>query len=534
MARPGPRERQKVALSHYAAIAPRIEREVPPGARMALWRELAREHGVTVRTLQRWQQRFLQGGLEGLTAPEHRSDHGTLRALPQEVLDAAVALRREQPDRGGRSLVLLLEARFPEYRGRIARPTLDRHLRRLGATRRQLGPGQRVLRRFRSPHRNALWIADFCLPPLLWRDGEQQKPVVILGILDHHTRRLLHFAGAANRQASTVEDGLKAAIATFGLPTSLYTDNGVELVGSLVDGACAHLGIRHIRSSVGLPEGRGAIERFFRTFQESFLPEMAAKAMVPTLPELNRYLAAWQHEFYEAQPHDGLTVAGKPLSPLQAWEADGTPLRPVDPVRLNAAFLLSVERRVDKTSLVSLDGVRYLCPDALVGAKVELRHHPAHPGDPLQVWEHDRFVGLAFPYVAPEQVPHRPAPPPPPVASGPGASALDILDAQRQQKLQATLAGALPVPATPLPFTEAAAAALLERALGRGLQGQETRWLADTWRRCGGLDAAICDQALGGFIARHGTGQHLVHYLDQIQQAHVRARRGAPLQREGN
>lgn len=60
--------------------------------------------------------------------------------------------------------------------------------------------------------------------PLLWRDGEQQKPVVILGILDHHTRRLLSFAAAANRQASTVKDGLKAAIATFGLPGRFYHD----------------------------------------------------------------------------------------------------------------------------------------------------------------------------------------------------------------------------------------------------------------------------------------------------------------------
>ena len=98
--------------------------------------------------------------------------------------------------------------------------------------------------------------------------------------------------------------------------------------------------------------------------QNSFLPEMAAKALIPTLAELNRFLGAWQHEFYEQEPHDGL---GGKLSPLAAWEADPTPLRPVDPARLNAAFLLSLERRVDKTALVSLHGVRYLCPDALVG-----------------------------------------------------------------------------------------------------------------------------------------------------------------------
>ena len=80
------------------------------------------------------------------------------------VLQAAVALRREQPARSTRSLVLLLEERCPELRGRIVRVTLDRRLRRLGMTRRRLREDGRVLRRFQTPYRNALWIADFSVP----------------------------------------------------------------------------------------------------------------------------------------------------------------------------------------------------------------------------------------------------------------------------------------------------------------------------------------------------------------------------------
>jgi len=129
MPRPGPRDRQKIALSHYVAIAPRIEHEVPPGERMALWRQLAIEHGVTVRTLQRWHQTFLKEGLDGLAPAEHRSDRGQLRALPETLLDAAVQLRREQPERGSSALILLLEARSalcPQMR-------LGRHRCRVGA-----------------------------------------------------------------------------------------------------------------------------------------------------------------------------------------------------------------------------------------------------------------------------------------------------------------------------------------------------------------------------------------------------------------
>jgi putative transposase len=518
----GFRERQQVALKHYVAIAPRVEQEVPPGERMRLWRELAAEHGVAVRTLQRWHHRYVHGGgLDGLMPPEQRADHGRLRALPEQVLEAAVRLRREQPGRSARMLVVLLEQQFPELKGRIARPTLDRHLRRLGVTRRQLEAEGRPLRRFRSPHRNALWIADFNFPPLQWRDGADLRPVVIFAILDHHSRRVPHLAAHPCHDALAVEQGLREAIAAFGVPEVWYHDNGRELTSGIVLSALAELGIRHVASRVGLPEGRGAVERFFRTFEQSFLPEMAAKGMVPTLPELNRYLTAWVREFYERQPHDGL--GGQ--TPLSVWEADRAPLRHVDPVRLSGAFLLHVQRRVDKTALIRIQHHTYLCSDTLVLAKVEARYHPAHLDQPVQIWREGRFVQLAYPYVPPEQVP-RQQPPAPPTPSGPGPSALDLFDQQRRERLEQTLQAALPQPDAALPFTEAAAAALLERLLDRHLDAQERRWLAETWRRCGGLDPAVCDRALGAFVSRHGTRQHLVYYLDQIETAHLRARKG--------
>ena len=329
------RERQRVALKRYRAIAARVEAEVAPGARMALWRDLAAEYGVTVRSLQRWYRRFMRGGgFEALMPPEHRKDQGQLRALPEEALQAAVALRRAQPARSTRGLILLLEAQFPELKGCIHRVTLDRHLRRLGMTRKRLQATTRPLRRFQSPRRNALWIGDFNFPPLQWREGSELRPAVIFAIIDHYSRRLPHFGAHPRRDAVAVEHALREAVAEFGAPDKWYVDHGSELQSGIVLSAVADLGIHNIPSTVGAPEGRGAIERLFRTFEESFLPEMAAKAMVPTLPEFNRYLTAWAREFYERSPHDGLD--GK--TPLEVWEADPTPLRHVDPVRLDAAW----------------------------------------------------------------------------------------------------------------------------------------------------------------------------------------------------
>ena len=127
--------------------------------------------------------------------------------------------------------------------------------------------------------------------------------------------------------------------------------------------------------------------------------------------------------------------------------------------------------------------------------------------------------------MAPERVPHQNTPPPP-APAGPGPSALDLFDRQRRERLEQTLQAALPVPDVALPFTEAAAAALLERLLDRSLNEQERRWLAETWRRCGGLQAPLCERALAAFIRQHGTRQHLVYYLDQLEAAHLHARKG--------
>ena len=304
---------------------------------------------------------------------------------------------------------------------------------------------------------------------------------------------------------------LQEAISAFGLPARWYHDNGAELTSHVVLGALEQLGIRHVASTVGVPAGRGAIERLLRTFEESFLPEMAAKAMVPTLDELNRYLLAWARESYERNPHEGL--GGR--TPLQAWEQDRAPLRRAEPVHLTGAFLLPAVRGVDKTALISVRA----CPGGGAGAG-------ALPSGAARSARADLDAGslpadglpLRSPGRGPPANPRRPAaagsrpkrpghlPPPAPRAAGADPAA----GAARRAGGPTLHRGRGPAGAAPRP------------APGRT---QERRWLGETWRRCGGLQAERCTRALAVFIARHGTGQHLLYYVDQIEAAHLRAAR---------
>ena len=65
---------------------------------------------------------------------------------------------------------------------------------------------------------------------------------------------------------------------------------------------------------------------------------------------------------------------------------------------------------MDKTALISVKHHKFLCSAVLVGAQVQVRYHPARLDQPVQFWQHDRFLQLAFPYVAPERVPHENTP----------------------------------------------------------------------------------------------------------------------------
>ena len=517
------RQRLQVALRRHAAISLLAADRAPPGGRTALVAALARAHGVTPQTIWRWWKRFrrAQQQLEGLMPPAHRADAGSLRAFPPQALEEAVRLREEEPRRSTTTLIELLTRLHPEWQGRIHRPTLDRHLRRLGKTRRRLAHSGRVLRRFESAARNDLWLADFCLPALSFQDGGEIHRAILLAVLDHHSRLVPAARFVPSRQALFVEEVLKAAFARYGLPRVLFVDNGAELTGSLVQSGCSHLGIRLVRAQVGQPESRGAIERFFRTVQEGFVPEMAAKAMIPTLPELNRFWEAWLEEFYHGRPHAGLRTAERERSPRQAWEEDPTPLRCLDPVTIDAAFLLRAPRRVDRTALIRWEGRSYLCHDALAGERVEMRYHPAHP-ESVQLWKDGRFLQVAFRYLPPEHVPRQDAPPPRPA---PRESLLDLLDRQRQQRLQQALASPAPAP-TPA-FSEALAAALLEQRLGRNLSEREQQWLAESWRRDGGWDADTTAAAVDTYLASFGRERHLAYYLEFITQAHLRARQTA-------
>jgi putative transposase len=215
-------------------------------------------------------------------------------------------------------------------------------------------------------------------------------------------------------------------MASRGIPKAVYLDNGSAMVSRQLLRACAVLGIRLIHSTVRRPEGRGKIERFFRTVRDEFLVELPTTT-VADLGELNRLFTAWLETVYHRRSHSETGEA-----PIDRF--DTTKVKLPTAGQLREAFLWSETRTVTKTATVSLHSNDYQVDAVLVGRKVELVFDPFDLTD-IEVRLDGRPMGAAVPHrIGRHSHPAaRPDPAQLPPAPSTGIDYLRLVEAQRDR-----------------------------------------------------------------------------------------------------
>lgn len=365
--------RTNEALFRYALVREAADERLDPRRRGALVRETAAKlhahptdglREVGRGTLDRWIRAYRAGGFEALKPALREVGPRTDPA----ILALAADLRREAPDRTGAQIAEILRRIHGDAVPTVR--TVQRHLARAGLRRGEGGEARAGFGRFEAERPNELWVADALHGPkvALQRGGEVKRKAICFAILDDHSRLCV---GAYFEPAETelrLERTLRAALESRGVPERLYVDNGSPFASAQLARACAVLGIRLIHSRPGRPQGRGKIERFFRTLREQFLAEAERREEL-SLPELNRLLRAWLERSYHRRAH---TETGE--APVKRFAAARP--RYVGDTELHDAFLWSLRRVVSKTATVSLHGNRYEVDAALIGRTVELLFDP--------------------------------------------------------------------------------------------------------------------------------------------------------------
>ena len=282
----------------------------------------------------------------------------------------AAALKRENPARTATQIARILRTQSgwaPSDR------TLQRHFERLALAGVLAGaapvPAPGAFGRFEADRCNELWVGDALHGPVI-----AGRKTYLFAFLDDRSRAVMAARFAHHEDAVRLAAALRPALAARGVPTSIYVDNGSAFVDAWLLRACAVLGIKLVHSTPGRPQGRGKIERFFRTVREQFLVELddAAAAQVVDVAALNRMFTAWVETVYHPRVHSETGAA-----PLRRW-TDGVsdPLPRPSAAQLREAFLWSEFRTVTKTATVSLHANHYQVDELLIGRKVELVFDP--------------------------------------------------------------------------------------------------------------------------------------------------------------
>jgi putative transposase len=427
---------RRVALFRYELIQEVIDPQLSTRARGRLVRALVgREHpgalGATVRisrpTIDRWVRAWRAGGFEALVPHPARVSART----PAEVLTVAAALKRENPARTAAQVARILRAQSgwaPSER------TLQRHFVSLalnGDLDRDGAPAPAVFGRFEADRCNELWVGDALHGPVV-----AGRKTYLFAFLDDRSRAVMAARFGFHEDTVRLAAALRPALAARGVPESVYVDNGSAFVDSWLLRACATLGIKLTHSTPGRPQGRGKIERFFRTVRDQFLVELGDPATeIADLAALNRLFTAWVETVYHPAIHSETGAA-----PLHRWQQGvPTPLPRPSPAQLREAFLWSEHRTVTKTATVSLHANLYQVDELLIGRKVELVFDPFDLTE-LQVRYGGRSFGAAVAFTIgrhahPKARPEQPSSAPEPT----GIDYLSLIDTTHTQHLQARI-----------------------------------------------------------------------------------------------
>jgi transposase InsO family protein len=373
-------QKQQVAVFRFGVIHDFTgSTRLNPGETEALLREkcarkweipFSSRTRISRSTIVRWVSVYLANGkkLEALY-PRGRNDAGQPRALDEETGLSLLALRRERPKMPITELLRLLSQRH-ESAGLGEGPSLStvyRFLHQHGLMR-GASSAQEDRRKFEAELPNDLWQSDVMHGPLV-RMGDKQRKSYLIAFLDDHSRLVTHGAFYPSEGLGPFLEAFSRALLKRGLPRKLYVDNGSAFRSHQLEYTSAALGIALVHARPYRPQGKGKIERFFRTVQTQLLPSFAGTS----LDDLNTAFERWLTDVYHQRPHGS---TGQ--SPFQRFTSRMECLRAA-PADLRDYFRKTVRRRVNKDRSVTVDHRLFEAPVELIGKQVEILFHPESP-----------------------------------------------------------------------------------------------------------------------------------------------------------
>jgi len=335
-------------------------------------------------TIRRWISLYQSGGNKIETLhPRNRSDNGQARTMDEETSLALISVRKEFPESTAKKLISVMNERnlitpgvnlnlSKVYRFLHKHDLMNRH-----------NPVDR--RKFEAELPNDLWQADVMHGPHVSCDGKLKKSYLI-AIIDDYSRMIVHGEFYYSEKLSSWLHAFEKGLLRRGLPRKLFVDNGAAFRSKHFEQISASLGIALIHSRPYCPQGKGKIERWFKTVRCSFLADYE----VTTIDKMNEDIKIWTDESYNQRKHSS---TGQ--KPLERFVSNTHCLR-MAPKNLKDHFRKKVYRRVASDRTVTIGARLFEAPVALIKKRVALLYHEEVPEQVEIIWN-DKSYGRIRP-----------------------------------------------------------------------------------------------------------------------------------------
>lgn len=218
--------------------------------------------GVSKHTLYSWKKQFTAHGPAGLMEQKRGVRQGS--RLPELTKRTILLLKEAHPEWGCEriSAMLLRGPALPASASAVARV-----LHEAGYQLEEVAthPHADRVRHFERAKPNQLWQTDLFTFVL----KRQNRRVYLVAFLDDHSRFIVSYGLHASQSTALVLEVLRAAIACYGVPEEILTDNGAQYVTwrgtSQFTKELQKQGIRQIVAAPRRPQTLGKIERFWGT-----------------------------------------------------------------------------------------------------------------------------------------------------------------------------------------------------------------------------------------------------------------------------
>jgi len=347
---------------------------------------------ISVDTIRNWISRYTRQGLDGLY-PKLREDRGRPRSFTDAEAAAIQKMLEDKPELTASTIIEMLRKKGV-ITSRISSSSLSRFIRAHALTgkdrKREHSDSDRRRYSFDSP---LACVQSDAMHGFPVPDGKGKKrKAILIAFLDDYSRRILYGRFHFSEKAIHFEDGIRHIVKAHGKIGKLYTDNGSTFVSHETKRIVDTLGIYLIHSRPYKPQGRGKVERFFRTVRQSFLRPLEQDS-IQNLEHLNHLFTTWLETEYHRQPHSSLGV-----TPLDAWLSKTDSIKHYDNViDIDRNFLHQLSRKVYTDAVVSVDGSLFEVPSILIGKTISVLFDPHPPIRKIEIYWNGTHYGEARP-----------------------------------------------------------------------------------------------------------------------------------------